>query len=158
MKAWFLRFSLREQIYLLCMAAALGLYALFTLALGPLASARESAQNRNRATLQVLQRVDALTAELRERRRAAGDARAAGPNLTAQLNASADRFALPITRLQPNSRGAVQLRFEGASLEALLRWMHHLETAEGLLIEELSITQTSSAGVVSATLRVAAPG
>ena len=158
MRAWFLRFSLREQVYLLCMAAALGLYGLFTLVLGPLAAARESAQNRNQVTMQVLQRVDALTAELRERRRSAGDGRPAGPNLTAPLNASADRFALQIARLQPNSRGAVQLRFEGASLDALLRWIHHLETAQRLLIEELSISQTGSAGVVSATLRVAAPG
>ena len=106
----------------------------------------------------MLQRVDALAAELRERRRSAGDGRAAAPNLTAQLNASADRFGLQIARLQPNSRGAVQLRFEGALLDALLRWIHHLETVEGLLLEELSISQTSSAGVVGATLRVAAPG
>ncbi len=158
MKDWFLRFSLREQVYLLIMAVALTVYGLFFLVINPLSDAREELRARNESTAEALHRVDALAAELRSLRQSNTSTRGAGRNLTAQLNASANRFGLQIARLQPNSRGAVQLRFEAAVLDGLLRWIHQLETVEGLLVEELSFSQTSSAGVVSATLRVAAVG
>lgn len=157
MKAWFLRFSLREQVALLVMLAALAIYvALFFLVL-PQGRARAQLAAINLATADTLTEVDAWAAEIRALRAAGGpSARSSRPGLSALLNESASRYALSISRLQPNSRGAVQLRLESAPLEALLRWIHYLEYSENLVLEELSLGQTSSAGVVSATLRVAA--
>ena len=159
MKAWFLRFSIREQIALLLMAAVVALYGTVMLLLQPLGQARAELEARNVATAEVLKRVDGMATEIRTLR--AGEAtgsRAARPNLTALLNSSAERFQLRISRVQPNSQGAVQLRFERAELDRLLRWIYELETTESLLVEDLSLSQTSDAGVVSATLRVTALG
>ncbi|CAN0603926.1 unnamed protein product [Ectocarpus sp. 12 AP-2014] len=157
MKEWFLRFSMRDQLALLMLAAALGLYILIMLVFRPLGQARAELDDRNHATAEALVRVDELVTQVRALR-SNGGARpqAASRNLTELINDSAESFGLAINRLQPNSRGAVQLRFETVSLESLLRWLHRLETAESVLVEELSISQTANAGVVGASVRVAA--
>lgn len=158
MKDWFLKFSQRDQIALLILLAALGAYMVATLILLPLHNARAEMRARNEATVQALQRVDAMAVELEQLRQLEQRPSGAGGNLAARLSSSAGREGLQISRLQPNGRGAVQLRLESASLKNLLRWLHSLETTEGLLLEELSLGQTSSAGVVSASLRIAVPG
>ncbi|MEM9314812.1 MAG: type II secretion system protein M [Pseudomonadota bacterium] len=156
MKDWFLRFSPREQLALLLMTAAVTLYAFVLLVLMPLGNAREEMVERNIATATALARVDGLATEISELRKTAGSAPSAGRNLTATVNRSAERFGLRPSRLQPNSRGGVQVRFETAALEPLLRWLHALEDGQGLLVEELSLSQTQLAGTVSATVRIAA--
>ena len=51
----------------------------------------------------------------------------------------------------------MQVRFESAPLGPLLRWIHDLESERGLAVEDLSMSQTATAGVVSASARIAAP-
>jgi general secretion pathway protein M len=157
MKQWFLRFTPREQLALLLMAAAVTLYAVFLLLVAPLGEARDAMASRNAATAELLARVDGMATEITALREAeAGRPAAAQRNLTARVNSSAERYGLRPSRLQPNARGAVQVRFEAAPLDALLRWVHELETGRGLAVEELSMSQTARAGTVSATARIAA--
>lgn len=156
MKAWFEGFSLREQGALLIMAAAVVLYVLFLFVICPLSQARAEWSARNLATAEALRRVDVMAAEILSLRESSTEgSRSSSGNLSASLNQSASRYALRVSRLQPNSQGSVQLRFESAPLPSLLRWIHELETVQGLQIDELSFGQTSTAGVVSASLRVA---
>lgn len=156
MKQWFLRFTPREQLALLLMTAAVTLYAVFLLLVAPLGEARDAMVSRNAATAELLARVDGMATEISALREAeAGRPAAAQRNLTARVNSSAERYGLRPSRLQPNARGAVQVRFEAAPLDALLRWIHELETGGGLAVEELSMSQTASAGTVSATARIA---
>ncbi len=155
MKAWFLRFTLREQLMLLAMAVAIVTYIVVALVLVPMEQQRRERSARNVATAEALGRVDAMVTEL-EALRGSGNrsARGGNRNLTALLNRSVAGYGLQISRLQPNSQGAVQVRFESVPLEPLLRWIHRLETADGLLVQELSMSQVSAAGYVSVSLRV----
>lgn len=156
MKQWFLRFSPRDQLALLIMAAAVGGYLLFMLALQPLHRARAQLEQTNRATAEVLARVDrtaSAVVALRETQTTPARSR----NLTALLNSGAEAAGLRISRLQPNSGGAVQLRLEGVSFDVLLRWLVGLEGNEGLLLEELSVSQAGGPGIVSASVRVSQP-
>jgi len=138
------------------MSAAVLLYVVFLFVILPLSQARAQWSERNLATAQVLQRVDVMAAEIQSLRDAADESgRSSAGNLSASLNQSAGRYSLRVSRLQPNSQGSVQLRFESAPLQSLLRWIHELETVQGLRIDELSFGQTSTSGVVSASLRVA---
>ncbi|MEO0436321.1 MAG: type II secretion system protein M [Pseudomonadota bacterium] len=159
MKAWFLRFPLREQLALLILAVALLFYFAVFLILIPLSDARQELRNRNQAYFAKLVRVDSMASELAALRARGGSKQGSSQrNLTTLLNRSAERFDLQINRLQPNSRGAVQLRFEGVALDNLLRWIHSVETQESLIVEELSFSQTATAGFVSANLRLASGG
>jgi type II secretory pathway component PulM len=156
-KEWFLRFSTREQLALLVMGVVVLVYLAVVLLVLPIAEARRELMDRNSATAEVLVRVDRMAAEIRElRENAAGPDRAARRNLTALVNSSAERFGLRASRLQPSSSGAVQVRFESAPLPALLRWIHDLETSRGLAVEDLSVSQTATAGTVSVSARIAA--
>ena len=58
----------------------------------------------------------------------------------------------------PNSRGEIQVRFEAAEFDDLLQWLYEMESVEGLLVREASITQTGSSGRVNATVRLAQAG
>ena len=156
MKQWFLRFSPREQLALLLLTAAVVLWLLFAVAIRPLDRAREQLAQTNAATAESLQRVDRMASAILAQREAGG-APARSRNLTALLNSGAEAAGLRIARLQPNNRGAVQLRLEAVSFDALLRWLHSLESGEGLLIEELSVSQSGAAGFVNASLRVNQP-
>jgi len=79
-------------------------------------------------------------------------------NLTSLINQSTARQALQVSRLQPNSRGEIQVRLESAAFDALLAWLYELEYREGLLVREVSITQSGTSGRVNATIRVAQAG
>lgn len=153
MKAWFLRFTEREQLALLAMVFIVALYLVFVLLVQPLGTARERLEQTNRSTAEVLQRVDGLASAIKAQR-AAGAGPARTRNLTGMLNRGAEAAGLRIARLQPNNRGAVQLRLENVPFDALLRWLHSLEQLDGLLIEELSVSQAGAEGIVSASLRV----
>lgn len=148
----FLKLSIRDQLALLVLAVALTLYLVLMLLVLPLENARDQLAQTNRATAEVLQRVDGLAAAILAAR-AGGERPAAPRNLTSVLTGSADSLGLRISRLQPNSRGGVQLRMESVAFDALLRWLHGLEE-QGLLLEEVSVSQSGAPGIVSASLRI----
>lgn len=156
MKQWFLNFSTRDQLALLILGAALALYLLFFLAIQPLAMAVAQMETTNQATEETLQRVDRTASQILALREAAPVV-SRSRNLTVLLNSGAEAAGVRISRLQPGSRGSVQLRIESVSFDALLRWLHQLEYGDGLLLEELSVSQSGAPGFVGATLRVSQP-
>lgn len=154
MRQWFAGFTAREQVSLLTLAAALCLFFAYQLLWSPLADARDRMAQRNASAVESLQRVNAMVSEIGLRRSAEGDD-AADRSVTAMVNQSSVRHGLAVTRLQPNSRGEVQVRFEAAAFDGLLRWLHQLESEQGALITELSVSEAGMPGRVNATVRVA---
>ena len=64
MKAWFLRFPLREQIALLVLALVLVAYLALFLLVKPLADSRRELRARNQAYVSKLVREETMAAEL----------------------------------------------------------------------------------------------
>lgn len=157
MKALWQSFSTRDQASLLVLAAVLLVYLVYMLVWSPLSSLRDDMARRNVATAESLQRVDAMVSEIIELRDS-GAAANNQRNLTSLVNRATTRLGLPVSRLQPNSRGEIQVRLEGAAFDNLLTWLHELEYREGLLVLEASISQAGSAGRVNATVRVGQGG
>lgn len=153
MKDWFVQLNQREQLSVLVLAAALGLYLLYMLLWLPLDGNREQLAQQNEGIGGSLQRVDAMVSEIM-RLRDGGGANTSQRNLTSLVNQSTSRRGLQVARLQPNSRGDIQVRLEGASFDDLLGWLDEIENREGLLVTEVAITQTGAAGRVNATIRI----
>lgn len=153
MQAWFARLDRREQLSLLLLAAVVGLYLLWVLLWSPVSALRDRMAEQNAATAAALVRVDTLVAELQQARASSGPG-GQRSNLAAVVNQSTGRFGLPVSRLQPGSRGDLQVRLENARFADLIAWLHQLELGEGLLLEEVAITQAGSAGFVNATIRI----
>jgi general secretion pathway protein M len=154
LKEWFAGLDQREQLSLVVLGFALGVYVLYMLAWVPLAERRDQLRVQNQSAAESLQRVDAMASEIL-RLRAGGGVNTAQRNLTALVNQSTGRHNLQVSRLQPNSRGDIQVRLENAVFDDLLAWLDEVENREGLLVTEVAITQAGSAGRVNATVRIA---
>lgn len=157
MKAWFAQLNQREQLSLMILGAALLAYLVYMLLWSPLDRRRDQLAQQNRGVAESLQRVDAMVSEvimLRDSDARPGQRR----NLTSLINQSTARRQLQVSRLQPNSRGEIQVRLESAVFDAVLAWLHELEYREGLLVREVSITQSGASGRVNATVRIAQAG
>lgn len=155
MKDMFFNMTRREQIYVLVMVAAVGLWLLFTFALAPASAAREAMKASNESAINLLARVDAKAIEL-IRIRQEGSTQNNG-SLVSAVSRSSELAGLPVRRLQPNSRGEVQVRYEAVDYDDLARWLYQVEMVEGLVVVEASITQAGRSGGVNASVRVARP-
>jgi len=156
-KEWFSQLNQREQLSLLLLSSALLLYLLYIFVLSPLESQREQLIAQNSAVTESQGRVDAMVSQLLQLRQ--GGAKAgAKRNLTSVINQSTTRLQLPVMRLQPNSRGEIQVRIENASFNDVLKWLNEMEYTESLLVREVSVTPAASAGRVNITVRIAEAG
>lgn len=154
MRDWFAGLNQREQLSVLVLAVALGLYLLYMLAWVPLADRREQLEQQNRGIANSLQRVDAMVSEVMRLRDEGGGARSSQRNLTALVNQSTSRRGLEVSRLQPNARGDIQVRLEGVVFDDLVGWLDEIENREGLLVTEVAITQGGAPGRVNASIRI----
>ncbi len=153
MKEWFAGLDQREQVSLLVLGIALVLYLLYMVAWAPLAERRAQLEVQNEAVAQSLQRVDAMVSEI-IRLREGGGASASRRNLTSLVNQSTGRHGLQVSRLQPNSRGDIQVRLENAVFDDVVAWLDEVENREGLLVTEIAITRSGNVGRVNATIRI----
>jgi len=157
MNKWYSSLNQREQISLLLLSGAIGIYLLYMLLWAPLVSARDDMIVRNKGIAASLVRVDAMVSEVRLLREG-GVGNTSKRNLTSLINQSTSRMNLQVSRLQPNSRGELQVRLENASFDDILAWLYQMEYSQGLLVREVSLTQSGSAGRVNASIRLAQGG
>ena len=154
MKDWFAKFNQREQLSLILLASAVGCYLLYFAVWTPLAQKQDDMAARNAKTAASLQNVDSMASEIL-RLRDSGTAVSQKRNLTSLINRSTAALSLPVTRLQPNSRGEIQVRLENAVFDDLLQWLHEMEYVHSLMVLEASLTQSSATGRVNASIRIA---
>lgn len=157
MKEWFSQLNQRDQMSLLLLGLALALYLLYMFVWSPLDSQREQLAVQNSAMAESRVRVDAMVSQLLQLRQG-GVQTGARRNLTSVINESTSRLQLPVIRLQPNSRGEIQVRVENAAFDDVLQWLHEMEFVEGLLVREVSVTQAGAVGRVNVTVRIAEAG
>jgi type II secretory pathway component PulM len=157
MREWFATLNQREQMSVMALAVAIVLYVLFQFVWSPLSERRDALARQNVAVAESLVRVDAMVSELQQLRESGADV-GARRNLTSVINQSTGRRKLAVSRLQPNSRGEIQVRLENAAFDDVLAWLHEMEYREGLLVREVSITQAGTTGRVNATVRMAQAG
>ena len=151
-RQWFESLSARDQIALMILCAAVGLWAFVFLIFIELDGRRERLVNGNQALAQKLHRVDLKVEQLAVLREGGGDGQV---NLTRTLSQASETHGLTVKRLQPNSRGEVQLRFEGIAFDGLLQFLEQIEGSAGLVVKEASISSAGRSGGVNATLRIA---
>lgn len=154
MKAWFSHLSQRDQTALLLLAVVASGWLVYQGLLSPMSEKRAQMAVNNDSASALLSRVDAKVAQLMYLR----DQSEGAPSgsLTATISRASEALQLPVKRLQPNSRGEVQVRFENVDYDRLVKWLYGAETSDGLVIVDLSITQAGRSGGVNATVQVAA--
>ena len=152
MREWFNSQSPRDQMAILLLTGFLLVFSVFQFALMPMSENRAQMALNNGAASAQLSRVEAKVSRLLSLRDAGSTGQ--NDNLSSTLSAAAQNAGLTVKRLQPNSRGEVQVRFEGADFDALLQWLQTVESNEGLSIIDASVSDAGRSGGVNATLRV----
>ena len=152
MRKWFESLSKRDQLALCALGAALGLWLFVQIVFVELDGRRARLSDSNAALAQQLSRVD-LKVEQLTALRAGGGGRQV--NLTRTLNQASEANGLAVKRLQPNSRGEVQIRFEGVDFDGVLRFLEQIEGAADLTVLDASISSAGRSGGVNVTLRIA---
>ena len=137
---------------ILLLTGFLLVFSVFQFALMPMSENRAQMALNNGAASAQLSRVEAKVSRLLSLRDAGSTGQ--NDNLSSTLSAAAQNAGLTVKRLQPNSRGEVQVRFEGADFDALLQWLQTVEGNEGLRIIDASVSDAGRSGGVNATLRV----
>ena len=150
-RQWFESLTARDQIALMILGAAVGLWVFVFLIFIELDGRRERLENGNQALAQKLHRVDLKVEQLAKLREGGGNGQV---NLTRTLSQASEAHGLTVKRLQPNSRGEVQLRFEGVSFDGLLQFLEQIESSAELAVKEASISSAGRSGGVNATLRI----
>jgi len=153
---WFYKLTQREQLYVLGAAVILSTYLLLVVIWQPLASKRDRLQANNIQVAEQLAQVKAMASELQALQ--SGASAGGKRNMNQLINASTNDLGIRPSRIQPNSRGETQIRFEDVEFNQLLRWLHRMETSEGVSVQEVAITQSDLGGVVKATIRLGQSG
>lgn len=152
MRDWFASQTPRDQMAVMLLASFLLLFSIVQFMLIPAGDARQQMAKNNEAASAQLSRVEMKVSRLLALRESGNTGQS--QNLSSTLSAAAQNAGLTVKRLQPNSRGEVQVRFEGVDFDALLQWLQTVEGNEGLRIVDASVSDAGRAGGVNATLRV----
>ena len=152
MRQWFESLPSRDQIALMALGAALGLWLFVQLIFIELDGRRDRLTQGNQALAEKLIRVDLKVEQLAALRAGGGGQKI---NLTRTLSQASEANGLAVKRLQPNSRGEVQIRFEGVAFDNLLQFLEQIEGVSGLAVLDASVSSAGRSGGVNATFRVA---
>ena len=150
-RRWFESLSRRDQLALLVLALAIGVWLFIQVVFVELDGGRKRLAESNQRLVEKLNRVDLKVEQLIVLRAGGNSGQI---NLTRTLNQASQANGLPVKRLQPNSRGEVQIRFEAVDFDDLLQFLEQIEGASGLAVLEASISSAGRAGGVNATLRI----
>ena len=150
-KQWFESLVARDQLALMVMATVLGLWVFIQLIFVELDGRSARLTAGNEALVLKLSRIDLKVEQLAALRAAGGGVQV---NLTRTLSQLSETLGLPVKRLQPNSRGEVQIRFEGVAFDRLLQFLEQIEGSSGLVVIDGSISSAGNNGGVNASLRV----
>jgi len=151
-REWFETLSTRDQIALMALLGALGLWLFVKVIFIELDGRRAQLSQNNQALAEQLVRVDLKVERLTTLRAGGGEQNL---NLTRTLSQASEANGLAVKRLQPNSRGEVQIRFEGVAFDNLLRFLEQIEAVSGLSVLDASVSSAGQSGGVNATLRIA---
>ena len=149
---WWRGLTSREQLYLLGATAAVLLYVLLMVVWRPLAVSRSEMAERNVQVARQLQQVQVMVSELQQLD--AGRGQVARVNMNQIISSTTQSHNIRPTRIQPNSRGETQIRFDSVGFAELMRWLHQVEGMDGVRILEVSINQGDRGGTVRATVRL----
>ena len=136
---------------LMILAAVLSVWVFIQVIFVELDGRRQRLTAGNEALASTLSRIDLKVEQLAALRADGGGVQV---NLTRTLSQLSETLGLPVKRLQPNSRGEVQIRFVGIAFDGLLQFLEQIEGSSGLVVVDGSISSAGNNGGVNATLRV----
>jgi len=154
-KDWYLGLEPRERRMVAIGAVVVLLALVWGLLVNPVYSAAAAAERRIETKRETLAFLRSAAAELAGATHLPADRPdLAGQSLVVIIDRSARQAGLgaALTNNQPVGEDGIRVRLEGASFEAVARWLAALNQASGLAIESASLDRAPEAGRVNASL------
>lgn len=153
MRTWWRTRQLRERRILVLGGALVTITLVYTLVWEPV----QKDIVRNRAAAAEQRQTNAWMKTAQEevlRLRAAPSVATPEGSLLAAMERSAKEAGLGehITRMEPSGSDSIQMRLTNVVFDDLIAWLSDLQLAQGVTVTESTISATSSAGYVDATL------
>ncbi len=157
LQAWYSAQSRREQMLVLVTAILLIVFIVYFLIWQPLNKSIANMDNRLQRQQTDLTWMRVNSARVRA---AAGNNTAVDRgerSLIQVVTASSSRHGLSLSRVQESGSSEIRLWLDSAGFDAMLRWLDELEAREGIAVQNLSVNQTDTTGMVKATVTLVAP-
>jgi general secretion pathway protein M len=155
MQQWFKRLTRQEQLMLLLCAAVVSFYLLYVVLLNPISMSVESLQQKNHVAEESLQNIRSLAQQYKLLQKfGTGKSSVSRQSLTRLIDSAVKKNELVMKRFQPSSSGDVQVRFENASFSNILAWLNDLESGNGVIIKDLSVSPGGASGIVNVSVRL----
>ena len=146
-------FESREQVMLMLLAVAMGIFLIVMLVIVPLHNWRASEEQRLLSSSNELNRVRELVAQIKAKE-AAPARNPNQQNLAVVIDNSLRKNDLVMRGFQPGANQDARLRLENAAYPDLAQWLYDLEYEHGINIQELSLTPARVSGRLMVNLRV----
>lgn len=154
-KQWFNNLKRQEQLLLLAGGAVFIIYFLVVVLWKPMSASIDILERQSQDAAESLQNVQLLAEEYRGLQGSAATGSGAGKqNLTRLIDSLVKKNKLVMKRFQPSSSGDVQIRFENTSFKNVLAWINELETDNGVIVKDLSVSPGNGSGLVNISIRL----
>lgn len=151
LKDWFAGLSPRDQLMLLVLGGAVGLYILVFLVLMPMRNELERKEQRNLRALEEQHRVLNLAGQVLGSREDQAEDAPGQQSLNALLNNSLGEFGLSMETFQP-SGSAARVRLAPSEFNRVIAWLDELENTHAIQIRDLTLTAEGRPGMVLVSL------
>jgi general secretion pathway protein M len=143
----------REQRTLLLGGVALLLLLLYSMVLDPFSQELQRLEQSVAADRELLAWMEQAAQQVKQLRGTGGGRRDAGQSLLSLVDASAKQHGLAgaLKQVKPEGSG-VNLRFEAASFDDLVRWLGQLGTEQGVAVTTMTLERLPQPGRVNATV------
>ncbi len=110
--------------------------------------------NRYQNALSTWEWVQANEARARSRAQAATAGPASDRSLLPLVTREANSAGIRLNRLQPESDGAVTVVIQAQPFNAMIQWLHRLQTAHNVEVQRISVDAEGDPGLVHAQIRL----
>jgi general secretion pathway protein M len=153
MKDWFLSLTQRERTMVQVAGSVVFVFILYLLILEPISSRYEKNKKNVAASLETIEWMRAAAEEVRELRggRLSATRLQGKQSILSTIDQSARKSGLAsvMKRVQPEGESGVRVWFEDVVFDELIKWLATIDAEHGLLVNEINIEQTESAGLVN---------
>ncbi len=150
---WYAGREPKERLIIAWLALAVALTVLWAGIWKPLSDWRALEDNRYQNAQSLLEWMGAN--ESRARSAANGQQGNRAPrSLLPTVTTAAQAEGLVLSRLQPESNGAVSVVLQGQEFNAVVRWLHRLQETSGVGVQRVSLDSDGRPGYVNAQVRL----
>lgn len=150
-KEWWNNASARDQISVVICAVCVTLYIMFMGVLSPMYDKRDAQVRAHQTSIATLAKVKELAVQIKG---TGSKGNNGGGSIVDLVDSSLRSHGLRLSNMQPSGRSDVRVRLDEVAFNSMIAWLREMEIEKGLQIKDLNVSESSTTGMVSVTLRL----